>query len=465
MGNLSPAREAAFRILLQVEKGQAHSDDLLRARFVSRMMPVDRNLTTALVLGTLRWQIALDREVKQYLAKPNAKLDTEVRIALRLGALQLLRMERIPAHAAIAECVELVKRAGHSFAARMVNAVLRKLAQAQADALPAHNHSEQEKTEAVTPTDLAHAFAHPAWLVERWVRQYGPAQTQAICAHGQQQAALHVRMVHPDVAEQLRGEGIQLAPAELLADARTLIAGDLVRTNAFHAVQVRLQDEGSQLVAELAAACAPAGTQKICDSCAAPGGKTLILAERHNKAQITACELSAPRAEELAKRLAPLAPRVHCRACDASTLAAGEAFDLILVDAPCSGTGTMGRNPEIRHRLQPEEFARQAERQYAILAAALGAVRVGGRVLYSTCSLEPEENEDVVARALAAQHNVRQISLAAAIDTLDARGLLTEGTAHTLQAAFTPEGALRLLPGSSPTDGFFMALFECVAEQ
>jgi len=343
-----------------------------------------------------------------------------------------------------------------------VNAVLRKLAQAQADAPP--HPSGQEKTEAMAPANLALAFAHPTWLVERWVRQYGAAQTQAICAHGQQQAALHVRMAHPDVAEQLRGEGIQLAPAELLTAARTLIAGDLVRTNAFHAGQVRLQDEGSQLVAELAAACAPAGTQKICDSCAAPGGKTLILAERHNKAQITACELSAPRAEELAKRLAPLAPRVHCRVIDASTLAAGEAFDLILVDAPCSGTGTMGRNPEIRHRLQPEEFARQAERQYAIVAAALGAVRVGGRVLYSTCSLEPEENENVVARALAAQQNVRQIALAAAIDTLDDRGLLTEGTAHTLQAALTPAGALRLLPGSSPTDGFFMALFERVAE-
>jgi 16S rRNA (cytosine967-C5)-methyltransferase len=499
MSNLSPARQAAFRILLEVERGQAHSDDLLRARFVNRLAPVDRNLATALVLGTLRWQVRLDHEIKQHLAKPNAKLDAEVRLALRLGALQLLHMERIPAHAAIAESVELAKLAGHSFAARMVNAVLRKLAPAAAPSNkdtalsgisqraenPASGHdfsrSEQRRTLPMKGTgfspyiqdpqhasgasapagaaELALTFAHPAWLVERWIAQYGVEQTQHLCIHGQQQPALHLRLADAATEDELRTEGIQLAPATLLMSARTLVGGDLARTAAFRAGRVRIQDEGSQLVAELAAACAPQKIKKICDACAAPGGKTLILAECHSAAQIVACELSAPRAEELTKRLASLSPRVTVRSIDAAALPA-ENFDLILVDAPCSGTGTLGRNPEIRHRLQPEEFARQAARQLAILSAALGAVRPGGRVLYSTCSLEREENDEVVAAALAANSSVHQLSLAPVLDALNAQGVLANGAAEQLQPALTPQGALRLLPGALPTDGFFVALFE-----
>lgn len=460
MRDVSAAREAAFRILLEVERGQAHSDDLLRARFVHRLAPVDRNLTTALVLGTLRWQIALDGAIRQFLAKPNAKLDAEVRIALRMGALQLTRMERIPAHAALAESVELVKQAGHSFAARMVNAVLRKLAQSASAAPRSAAEDDRPLTSA---SEMALRYGHPAWLVERWRMQYGAEQAQQLCAHGQQQPALHLRLADQAAEAELAQEGLELAPAPLLTAARTLVAGDIVRSRALREGRARIQDEGSQLVAELAVASAPQEKIKICDACAAPGGKTLLLAERLRQAQIVACERSAPRAEALATRLAPLRPRVSIRTLDAATLAAEEAFDLILVDAPCSGTGTLGRNPEIRHRLKPEEFARQSERQIAILTAALRAVRMGGRVLYSTCSLEHEENDAVVARALEENSSVRQIPLSFALDALAAQGVLAAGAAEPLQRALTPEGALRLLPGALPTDGFFVALFERVS--
>ncbi|MDR3792977.1 MAG: transcription antitermination factor NusB [Terracidiphilus sp.] len=472
MPPISPARAAAFRILLEVESGHAHSDDLLRARFVSRLSPVDRNLTTALTLGVLRWQILLDHTIKSFLAKPNARLDPEIRIALRLGAFQLLHMERIPARAAIAESVELAKSSGHSFAARMVNAVLRKLAGAQttADTASGHDFSRTEDISqnegALAPAALALAFAHPTWLVERWATHYGLEAARTICAHGQSQPSLNLRLADSAVETELTAEGIELAPGTLLALSRTLASGDIASSRAFRAGSLRIQDEGSQLVAELTSSRSSLNQnqkknqEKICDACAAPGGKTLILAERFPQSRIVACEASEARCAELAQRLAPLGSRIECRNIDAATLSANEAFDLVLVDAPCSGTGTLGRNPEIRHRLRAEDLTRQAERQRAILSSALRAVRPGGRVVYSTCSLEPEENSEVVAAVLAANPSARQLSLTPAIAALDARHLLADGAATSLHAALTPSGALRLIPGAHSTDGFFVALLE-----
>jgi 16S rRNA (cytosine967-C5)-methyltransferase len=151
---------------------------------------------------------------------------------------------------------------------------------------------------------------------------------------------------------------------------------------------------------------------------------------------------------------------VECRVADATTVSEDAAFDLVLADVPCSGTGTLGRNPEIRHRLGPEDFARQAARQRDLLSAALRTVRRGGRVVYSTCSLEPEENEQVVATALAESDNARQISLEPQIESLRSEGILTISGSERLLKCLTPEGALRLLPGALPTDGFFAALIE-----
>jgi 16S rRNA (cytosine967-C5)-methyltransferase len=223
---------------------------------------------------------------------------------------------------------------------------------------------------------------------------------------------------------------------------------------------VRLQDEGSQLIAELTSQSPGQKATRILDACAAPGGKTLILAERNPQARIVACESSAPRLEQLRKRLAHLGERVECRLADATTLADDAAFDLVLADVPCSGTGTLGRNPEIRHRLHPEDLTRQSERQRAVLCAALRAVRPGGQVFYSTCSLEPEENEQVIAAVLAAQPTARQLSLKARIDELLADGVLISTAVERLRVSLTPEGALRLLPGAFHTDGFFIALIE-----
>jgi 16S rRNA (cytosine967-C5)-methyltransferase len=443
--SISPARRAAFQILLRMEGGRAHADELLRSREVCALAAPDRNLTTTLVLGILRWQIWLDGQVRPLLKKPGAKLEPAVRTALRLGAFQLLFLDRIPKHAAVDESVELVKRAGHRFASGMVNAVLRALA-------PCERLNESAREQAAME-------AHPAWMVERWIRHYGEETARAICLHGQTQPEAQVRVSSAEDEEELACDGIALAPGTLLACARRVAAGDVTATELFRKGRVRLQDEGSQLIAEFAVTLGQ-NQGKILDACAAPGGKTRILAERLPRARIVALETSAARLAAMRAKLAAFADRVEFRHADAAKPGEGEKFDLALVDAPCSGTGTLGRNPEIRHRLKLEDLGRHAARQCAILGAALRAVRPGGRVIYSTCSLEREENEKVVAALLAEASDASQVSLASRIALLEEKAILTRAGAEQLRKCVSPDGALRLMPGELHTDGFFVALIE-----
>lgn len=444
MPDISPARRAAFRILLSVERGHGHSDDLLRSDAVNALSAPDRNLATNLVLGTLRWQLWLDGQFRPLLKRPNAKLESEVLIALRLAVYQLLFLDRIPAHAAISESVELIKQAGHRFASGMANAVLRKLASAPR----------------VSPSDEEALAAYPAWMVERWIAQYGPDTARAICMHGQTQPVLSLRIHDAESERQLVQHGIELASGELLSCARTVISGDVTATPALREARVRIQDEGSQLIAEIAAANLIQNQGKILDACAAPGGKTLILAERHPQTNILACEASPQRLAQLRERLVPYTARIECRLADASKLEEEALFDLALVDAPCSGTGTLGRNPEIRHHLRPEDLACHSGRQHALLCAAIRAVRPGGRIVYSTCSLEAEENEQVVASVTAEACNARLLSLVPSIESLLQQGILTPRGAEQLREYTTPEGALRLMSGRLHTDGFFIAMLE-----
>ncbi len=476
MATVSPARKAAFDVLMAVERGHAHSDNLLRGKSVEALSSADRNLATALVLGVLRWQIRLDWQLKSFLKRPGARLDAEILVALRLGAFQLLFLDRIPAHAAIDESVELAKRAGHSYAARMVNAVLRKLAAWAAenralvtalhqDAAAVAPRLQADDARALSPaTELALAEAHPAWMVERWAGFYGLEAARMICRHGQGQPAETVRLESPAVEAELTSAGVKLAPGELLSAARSVISGDVASAAAFHAGRVRLQDEGSQLIGEIAAAgSAGRGAGNLMDLCAAPGGKTLILAERNPQARIVACEANAQRLAQLRQRLARYEGRIECRLADAAAIEDDACFDAALADAPCSGTGTLGRNPEIRHRVHAEDLPRQAERQRAILRSALRAVRPGGCVVYSTCSLEPEENEQVVDAVLKDSPQARTIPLGSLIEALENCGALTPSGAERLRSCVTHGGALRLLPGVFRTDGFFAALIERTA--
>jgi 16S rRNA (cytosine967-C5)-methyltransferase len=455
---VSPARREAFAILLELERSEVHADTLLRGPRVSELSLQDRNLCTTLIMGTLRWQIRIDSLIKPLLSKPNARLDSEIRIALRLGTFQLLFLDRIPAHAAIGESVALAKAAGHKFASGMVNAVLRKLA--------ASPHPEPVPPLGLNPKELAEATAHPAWLVERWAANYGAETARAICLHGQHQPELTIRLNPVDPQQQeaaLAEQGIVLEPGALLTAARRVLSGDVTSTAAFQSGHIRIQDEGSQLIAELGGDVTQL-PKRILDCCAAPGGKTLILAERNPQAQITACEISPARFEALQARIAAssYANQIDVKLSDATQLPGFDRYGLVLADVPCSGTGTLGRNPEIRHRLEPGDLTRHHDRQCAILRSALNAAT--SRVIYSTCSLEPEENSAVVAEVLTQASNWRLISVSQVLNELREEGRLAQASRAMLKDAEAADGSMTILPGSlgpeTQTDGFFIAILE-----
>jgi 16S rRNA (cytosine967-C5)-methyltransferase len=437
---IAPARAAAFEILQKVATTDAHSDELLRSPLVDALSAQDRALTTTLVLGTLRWQLKLDARLRPLLSRPDAKLPRSAEVALRLGAYQLLYLDRIPAHAAIGESVELAKRANERFATGLVNAVLRKLAQS-----PPPQAAERES--------LSSEYAHPEWMVKRWLRAYGMHATRALCAFDQEPAGITLRLTHPGAEASLTEAGVTLAPGEFLTAARRVVSGDIVRSEAFQRGWIKIQDEGSQLIAELAGR-----GRRILDTCAAPGGKTAILAERNPAAHITAYDASRKRLEAMRLHLAPLGERILFEARDMTAPGLSPEYDLVLCDVPCTGTGTIARNPEIRFRVNEEAIARQHERQVRILLNSLDAVAPEGKLLYSTCSLEPEENEAVVSRVLESRNGFRLVPVAERIEALAQENVIhPEGLAR-FQRHAADDGFLRTLPGTVKCDGFFAAL-------
>ncbi len=445
MTMIAPARRVSYRILLQIATSDAHSDELLRSDKVDRLSAQDRNLTTTLVLGTLRWQLALDARIRALLARPEAKLSPEAATALRMGAYQLLHLDRVPAHAVIHDSVELVKYGDERGAAGMVNAVLRKM----------QSTEHRSQSTGRTARELAAEWAHPAWMVERWARRYGLETAEAICRWDQEPAGATIRMT--ERAADLGG--IETEPGYFLNCSRRVVRGDVGRSEAFRTGRVRIQDEASQLVAEIAAAAA-GRAQRVMDACAAPGGKTAILAERLPEAEITAVDVSRKRLDLMRERMpGARAERFVWEVADAATLQLKPEWDLILCDLPCSGTGTIARNPEIRLRVSEADLARQHARQVAILRAGLAGLNPGGRLVYSTCSLEPEENEDVVAEVLRETPGFRAVPVDAILDRLAASGVVTATGRERLRTA--PAGDfLRTLPGVHPCDGFFAAVLE-----
>jgi 16S rRNA (cytosine967-C5)-methyltransferase len=423
---------AAFRVLLAMERSSnTHCDDLLRAPAIESLSQADRNLTTALVMGVLRWQLALDAVAGRYLQR-KSQLDSAVAIALRMGAWQLLGMDRIPPHAALAESVELTKVSGHSYASGMVNAVLRRIAEGASSII------------------LDPAAAHPAWMIERWNRQFGRDAVASIAVYDQQPPPVAMRSHVPD-----KPDAESMALGALLTRARRPLDGNITHEG------MRIQDEGSQLIAELAGR-----GSRILDCCAAPGGKTAILAENNPQAEITACDISESRLNAMRRSFArdPATAKIHCVLADATELpfrygapVSGN-FDLILCDAPCSGTGTLARNPEIKLRLVASDLQRQQERQIAILRSAYRVLVSGGRLVYSTCSLEPEENRIVVESLLASDPTARLLGVGERLNAMRTEGSLYSGGAQRLRETALHDGYLQTLPGLLPCDGFFAAI-------
>ena len=438
---VSPARAAAFDILLRIETQEAYATELLHSFLLDKLSPRDRALTTEIVMGVLRWRSRLDQAIAGASSRPLNKLDPEVLTALRIGAYQPNFLTRVPASAAVNESVELIKRARKRSAVPFANAVLRKLASTPP--------ISTRQTDDLTPAGMAHEYAHPDWLVERWAIQFGVEKTLQICRSNQQEQAVSLRFDDPAVVAELSAEGIEVSPGMILTSARTLLCSDLTSTTAFRDGRVAIQDEGSQLIAMLVGT----GT-RILDCCAAPGGKTSVLARRNPGAEVVATELHAHRADLLRKRVR--SENVKIIQADITQLPVEEQFDRVLADVPCSGTGTLARNPEIKWRLKPEDLGNLHAKQVAILRAALDHLAPGGRAVYSTCSLEPEENEAVVEEVLAASPDIRLLDLRDELERLQASAELAREALGDLTAG----KYLRTLPGVHPCDGFFAAVLE-----
>ncbi|MGB9258327.1 MAG: 16S rRNA (cytosine(967)-C(5))-methyltransferase RsmB [Candidatus Korobacteraceae bacterium] len=437
---ISPARAAAFDILLRVDQQDSYASELLHSSRMETLSPVDHALTTELVMGALRWRSRLDETLAAASARSLTKMDVEVLTALRMGAYQLRYLNRIPAHAAINDSVELVKRAHKRSAAPFANAVLRKIAGTKVE-------PPSGRFTASSAEDLAVESAHPEWLVERWIAEFGIELATEICRHDQCIPGMAIRLDDGEIETELQAEGIGFTPGVLLASARIVVNGDIARTRAFHEGRVSIQDEASQLVAALVGR-----GSRLLDCCAAPGGKTAAMAARNPTAEIIAAELHPHRVNLLRKRVR--AANVQVIQADALSLPTSGGFDRVLADVPCSGTGTLARNPEIKWRLKLEDLVDLHQKQVAILRAALQQLAPDGRAVYSTCSLEREENEDVVEEVLQGEPQYELLDCREELERLRLTGeLVWDDLDLLLRGQF-----LRTIPGLQPCDGFFAAV-------
>lgn len=445
---ISPARAAAFDILLRVERESSYASELLHAEAYKQLSTADHALATELVMGVLRWRARLDAEIATASSQPLSRLDLEILISLRLALYQIRWLDRIPARAALHESVELVKRARKRSAAPFVNAVLRKLSNKPVSTPVVNPQS---------PESVAAAWAHPLWLVERWTANYGPAAAEAICKHDQSIPKTSIRLREPDAEASLVSEGIALGNGALLSTARIVESGDITKSQALRTGAIAIQDEASQLVAALVGRSLTKGS-RILDCCAAPGGKALAIADENPNALITAAELYPHRARLLQTLLtaAKANTAIEVITIDARRLPLAAPFDRILADVPCSGTGTLARNPEIKWRLTPADLAELHDRQLSILRSALTRVAPNGRLIYSTCSLEKEENENVVEAALAENQSFHLVGCDSELMNLRASGHLTWPDPSSLTNGLY----LRTIPGIHPCDGFFAAILE-----
>ena len=441
---ISPARAVAFDILLRVEIQDAYASELLHSTRLDKLSSADRGLTTEIVMGVLRWQSRLDETIAAASSRPLTKLDPEVFTALRMAAYQMQFLSRVPASAAVNESVKLIKRARKVSAAPFANAVLRKLA----DQPPIRIDDQFD----ATAEGIARGYAHPQWLVQRWAKQFGIDAALQICRQDQSERPPSLRFQDPAAEDELRSEGIELSPGRLLTNARTLSncgTSGITSRLAFRGGRVMIQDEGSQLIALLVGTGA-----RLLDCCAAPGGKTALIAARNPDAEIIATEIHPHRADLSQERVR--APNVKVMQADATKLPVEGEFDRVLVDVPCSGTGTLARNPEIKWRLKPENLDDLHKKQVAILTAALRHLAPRGLAIYSTCSLEREENEAVIEEVLAELPDYRLLDIRDELAQLRRSGELDlEDLDSLVSGKF-----LRTLPGVHPCEGFFAALIE-----
>ena len=433
-------REAALRILHAVDTRSAFSDRLLDgAHARPGADPRDRALLHEMVKGTLRWRGRLDTALDVRVHVGLANTQPWIRNILRLGAYQILFLDRVPMHAAVDESVKLAHKYAHPGAAGLVNSVLRRLAE---------ERESIQWPEGDDAASLATWGSHPLWIVERWLARFGANDTRALLVADNRTVptglrANTLRNTRVQLIDLLAREGVEARVAELSPDL--LWVEGHHSPGALHCFREGLctaQDESEALVGRVVA---PKAHERVLDMCAAPGGKSTHLAELlGDEGEVWALERDAHRVETLRTTLERLGTHsVHVVHGDARTYEFPMPFDRVLVDAPCSGMGVLARRADARWRKGPEVLAEMPPVQLDLLRAAAPHVVPGGSLVYSVCSFEPEETDHVVARFLS-EHP----------------GWLVESVAGSVpDAVVTSEGFMRVLPHLHGCDGAFAVRF------
>ena len=401
---IAPARTAAYEVLRAVHTERADLGSAL-ARVRERLPDErDRALAGEIATGTLRWRAACDHLVASFSSRSLAKLDPEVLDILRLSIFQLLHLDRIPPSAAVKDAVDMAGRAGKRSAAGMVNAILRRVSRERAD-LPFPPRPVDESDTEGAVRYLATTWSHPEWLVRRWLSRYGFGATEAWVQFNNAPAPLTLRVnvmktSREGAIERLAAEGVVVTPADHVGAAVIVRSGNPLATAGYADGWYFVQDEASQLVGEFAAA---QPRERVLDACASPGGKTITMAAAMaGEGTVYAADVR-PRRIGLLRETVRRSGATNVRVLQADVtrpLPFAAAVDRVLLDAPCSGLGTVRRDPDIKWRRLESGLADLARVQGTMLEHAAAVVRPGGRLIYSTCSSEPEENTGVVATFL-----------------------------------------------------------------
>ena len=442
---MTPVRLAAARALARIERGgvtMAAAVDQVRRLLDD---PRDRALLLELVGGTLRWRGELDALIEQAARRRVASLDAPVRAVLRLGAYQLRHLERVPPHAVVSEAVDGARATGAARAAGFVNAVLRAMTrQASSLTLPARPAADAPRDAQVAY--LSTTMSHPAWLVERWLDRLPFDEVARWCEHNNASPAITVRAhgVRLEAARAaLAAAGVAADPARYVTSALRLPPGALGSLSPGLRAGLVVQDEGAQLVA---LACDARPGERALDLCAAPGGKTLLLARAIAPGGgLVAADRRQARVALLSARLAAAGVEASIVRLDAARpLPLRPVFDLVLLDAPCSGLGTLSRDPDVKWSRTPADLDAFAATQRTMLREAAAVVRPGGRLAYATCSSEPEENSGIVDGFLdeRPEFELRPVTFPPEVarpgELVDARGCLrTLPSRHGIDAYFT----------------------------
>lgn len=446
---IAPARVAALDILMAVSTGHGDLPGAIALARGTLHDDRDRALAAEIAIGVQRWRATLDYLIVSFARRSLDRLDPEIIEILRLSAYQLLHLTRVPAAAVVDDAVDLAGRAGKRSAGGFVNAVLRTIARKR-QSLPLPPRPESESRAAALDY-FSITLSHPRWLAARWYDRFGFDATELWLQFNNAQAPVTLRVntlrtTREALVDRLAALDVRVHPGRFAPGALIVDEGQPLRGDGLAEGWFVVQDEASQLVALLARA--RPGT-RVLDTCASPGGKaTAIAATLGENGLLVACDVRGRRMSLLRNTVAASgATNIHLVQADLlRPLPFSTRFDCVILDAPCSGLGTLRRDPDIRWRRTEADVNAFASKQLAMLGQAAQMVAPGGRLVYATCSSEPEENEAVADAFL---------QTAADFTSIDLR---TDRTAPT--GVIDDRGQLRTFPHLHGLEAFFGAVFE-----